>query len=376
MAVEAVAEAALRYVRMPIEVESPEEYGYARIRYNLSESSVADRKLSDLGLTIPDLTLLYTEHRGAQRLRELVAQDAPGLTADDVLVTNGAAGALFIIATALLSRDDHLVVIRPNYATNLETPRAIGCQISLIDLAFEEGFRVDLDRVAAAITPRTRIISITNPHNPTGVMLTADEQRQLADLAAARGCLLLVDETYRDLSFDGPLPLAASLGPHVISVSSLSKAYGVPGIRIGWLISSDPKLQELFLAAKEQISICGSVLDEFVAQAVMEQRGAILPPVLAEMRARLATISDWMATEDRLEWVRPSGGVVCFPRMTADPPGGVEAFYTRLLEDQGAYVGPGHWFEMPDRHFRLGYGWPTAEELADGLKAISAALRG
>lgn len=361
---------------MPIEVESPEEYGYARIRWNLSESSVADRKLSDLGIAFPDLTLLYTEHRGATRLRELIAADGPGLAPDDVLVTGGAAGALFIIATAMLSRDDHLVVIRPNYATNLETPRAIGCPISFVDLAFEEGFRVDVDRVAAAITPRTRLISVTNPHNPTGVMLGEAELRRLADLAAAHGARLLVDETYRDLSFAPPPPLAATLGPHVISVSSLSKAYGVPGIRIGWLITTDPALQTLFLAAKEQIAICGSVLDEHVAEAVLEKRGQILPPILAEMRARLALIEDWMADEQRLEWVKPSGGVVCFPRLRADPPGGLEAFYQRLLDEHGAYVGPGHWFEMPDRHFRLGYGWPTWEELQQGLKAISAALGG
>jgi aspartate/methionine/tyrosine aminotransferase len=361
---------------MPIEVESPEEYGYARIRYNLSESSIADRRLSDLGLTIPDMPLLYGEHRGRERLRELIAAEGEGLTAADVLVTTGAAGALFIIATALLAKDDHLVVIRPNYATNLETPRAIGCEVTHIDLAFEDGFRIDLDRVAAALTPRTKVISVTCPHNPTGVMLTEPELRALVDLAAKQGCRLLVDETYRDLSFDGPLPLAASLGPHVISVSSLSKAYGVPGIRTGWVITRDPALQELFLAAHEQINICGSVIDEWIAEQVMEKRAAMLAPTLTEMRRRLALVSDWMAGEELLEWVKPSGGVVCFPRMKAAPPGGADAFYRRLLESHGAYVGPGHWFEMPDAYFRLGYGWPTAAELEAGLEAISSALRG
>jgi aspartate/methionine/tyrosine aminotransferase len=361
---------------MPIEVESPEEYGYGRIRFNLSESSVADQRLSDLGLTIPDMPLLYGEHRGRERLRELIAAEGPGLSAADVLVTTGAAGALFIIATSLLTPDGHLVVIRPNYATNLETPRAIGCPTTHVDLAFEDGFRIDIDKVAAALTPATKIISVTCPHNPTGVMLSEAELRALADLAARQGCRLLVDETYRDLSFDGPLPPAASLGEHVISVSSLSKAYGVPGIRIGWLITRDPALQEIFLAASEQISICGSVMDEWVAEQVMENRAAILGPRLIEMRRRLARVADWIAGEDRLEWVQPSGGVVCFPRMTAEPPGGTAAFYRRLLEDHGAYVGPGHWFERPDSYFRLGYGWPTADELEGGLAAISAALRG
>jgi len=185
-----------------------------------------------------------------------------------------------------------------------------------------------------------------------------------------------VDETYRDLSYSAPPPLAASMGDHVISVSSLSKAYGVPGIRIGWMITADPALQEIFLAAKEQINISGSVIDEWIALQIMHTKSERLNVTLNEMRRRLALIGDWMAGEPLLEWVAPTGGVVCFPRMTTEPPGGVEAFYQRLLNDHGAYVGPGHWFEMPDTHFRIGYGWPTADDLAAGLEAISKALRG
>lgn len=366
----------MRYVRMPIEVESPEEYGYGAIRFNLSESSIADQSLGSLGLTIPNLTLLYGEHRGAERLRTLVVDGEASLTAADVLITGGAAGALFIIATALLGPDDHLVVVRPNYATNIETPRAIGCSIGFVDLKFEDGFALDFDRLAAAITPQTRLISVTCPHNPTGVMLSEADLRRLADLAAQRGCLLLVDETYRDLALTTRLPMAAGLGKHVISVASLSKAYGAPGIRVGWIVNTDPALQEVFLAAKEQISICGSVLNEWVGEQILERRETFLQTTLGEWRRRLDQIADWIASDDNLEWVRPSGGVVCFPRMRSDPPGGTDAFYRRLLQDHGAYVGPGHWFEMSDRHFRIGYGWPTTDELSGGLAAISAALRG
>ena len=361
----------MRYLRMPIEVESPEEYGYSNIRYNLSESSIRDQSLSDLGLTIPNLTLLYGEHRGSQRLRELIVAGHAGLTAADVLITGGAATALFIISTALLGAADHLVVVRPNYATNLETPRAIGCSITILDLRFEAGVRLDFAELAAAITPQTRLVSVTCPHNPSGVMFTGGELRELVALTAAKGCYLLVDETYRDLSYDGPLPLAASLGRHVISVASLSKAYGIPGIRIGWLITHDPKLQETFLAAKEQISICGSVADEWIAEQTLAKRAVLLQPTLTEMRKRRQLVSDWIQQEPLLEWVPPQGGVVCFPRMKADP----STFYRRLLESHGTYVGPGHWFEMPDTFFRLGYGWPTREELEAGLKAISQALR-
>lgn len=365
----------MRYVRMPIEVESPEEYGYGLIRYNLSESSVADRSLSSLGLVVPDLTLLYGAHRGGDELRRLIAAGGDGLSPDDVLVTTGAAGALFIIATALLGKDDHLVVVRPNYATNLETPRAIGCPVSIVDLEFDAGFTVDVGAIEQAMTPWTKLVSVTCPHNPTGTMMSETELRALVALTRKHGCLLLVDETYRDLSFDGPLPLAASLGEHVIGVSSLSKAYGVPGIRLGWIVCRDPRLQETFLAAKEQISICGSVVDEWIGEQILSRRATILEPTLAEMRRRKSLVADWMAGEDRLDWVPPAGGVVCFPRMREEPAGGTEAFYRRLLGEHGCYVGPGHWFERPDTFFRLGYGWPTAAELEGGLLAISAALR-
>lgn len=365
----------MRYARMPIEVESPEEYGYSRIRNNLSESSISDRKLSDFGVTVPDLTLLYNDHRGAPSLRDSIIADEPALRADDVLITAGAAGALFIVSTSLLSAGDHLVVVRPNYATNLETPRAIGCDISFVDLAFESAFRLDIGRIEAALRPSTRIISVTTPHNPTGVSLSAAELSRLADIAGRHGCRLVVDETYRDLSYGEPPPLAASLGPQVISVSSLSKAFGAPGLRLGWLVTSDPALQELFLAAKEQMSICGSVVHEWIAEKILARRTEVLAATLAEMRSRLQLVSRWMAGEPLLEWVPPTGGVICLPRMVSPPSGGFAAFYERLVAAHGTYVGPGHWFELSDRYFRLGYGWPSRAELQAGLEGISKALR-
>jgi aspartate/methionine/tyrosine aminotransferase len=205
-------------------------------------------------------------------------------------------------------------------------------------------------------------------------MLSEGQLRTLASIARDLGIKLLVDETYRDLSMDGMLPIAASLGKEVISVSSLSKAFGVPGIRLGWIITSDPGLQVLFLAAKEQISICGSVINEWIAEQILLKRAAILQPRLDEVRQRRQVVEDWISREPKLEWVRPGGGVVCFPRIrdTATDP---KMFYQRLAT-LGTYVGAGHWFEMPDRYFRLGFGWPSLQELEKGLEGISKALSG
>ncbi|RSL47489.1 hypothetical protein CEP54_013395 [Fusarium duplospermum] len=188
-------------------------------------------------------------------------------------------------------------------------------------------------------------------------------------------CHIVVGKILGQNAFGEKLPVAASLGDHVLSVSSLSKSFGIPGVRIGWLISTNKKLQETFLAAKEQISISGSVINEWIATQVLSRRQQILADTTDEMRVRLQIVESWIESEELLEWVKPTGGVVCFPRIKEEPKGGYAAFYDRLLTKHATYVGPGHWFELPDYFFRLGYGWPTREELEGGLKAISEALR-
>ena len=365
----------MRYRRMPIEVESPEEVGYGTIRCNLAESSIRDRRLGDLALEV-DLAacvLQYGDHRGHPAFRAALAAES-GCRPEEVLLTAGAAGALFLVHTTLLAPGDHLVVLRPNYATNLETPRAIGCEVSHLDLTFERGWRYTADDIAALLRPNTRLVSLTTPHNPTGVVLPPPELARIAELCARHGCRLLVDETYRDLSFAGAPPLATRLGEHVLSVASLSKAYGLPGLRLGWLLTRDAALATTFLAAKEQVMIGGPVLDEEIGWQVYRRRAELLPAIVAGARRGLATVAAWIAGEAALEWVAPEGGVVCFPRIRAAAGVDVERFHRTLTSEFATFVGPGHWFEQDRRHMRLGFGWPTEVELAEGLANVSRAL--
>ena len=364
----------MKYVRMAMEEESPEQFGYERIKYNLSESSVRDRSLRELGIDLEDLVLFYGEHEGHPGVREIVAATS-GVDEHEVLVTAGAAAALFIIATTLLGKDDHLVVLRPNYATNIETPRAIEADITYIDLSFDDGFAIDVDRIVAEITPRTKYVSVTLPHNPTGQMISEPDLRRLVAAVETAGCRLLVDETYREMTFGQPLPTAASLSSRAVSVSSLSKTYGIPGIRIGWLICRDPDLMHTLLSAKEQIGICGSVVDEEIAYQALRQREVWLPEIHARIATALGVVREWIAHEELMEWVEPRGGVVCFPRVRPDAGVDLDEFYRALTEEYGTYVGPGHWFEQPRGHMRVGFGWPTLDELRTGLAGISAALR-
>jgi aspartate/methionine/tyrosine aminotransferase len=361
---------------MPIEIESPEELGYDTIANNLSESSFSDRTLADYGIEVDvsGLLLQYGDHLGSPALREQVAADADALAPDDVIVTAGAAAALFAVATALLDTGDHALIATPNYATNLETPRAIGADLEALELRFEDGWRLDLDRLEGALRPDTRLVSVTYPHNPTGAMIDAATLDALVEIVERHGeAHLLVDETYRALAYGEPLAPVASLSERAIGISSMSKTYGLPGLRIGWLACRDRKLAETLLAAKEQIMICGATIDEEIAGRILAERERILPPIRAKVARHLGIVRDWIDSQDMFEWVEPAAGVVGFVRVRAEHEFDPDDFYARLLSEHGTYVGPGHWFGQDRRAFRLGFAWPETDELERGLAGLSAA---
>jgi aspartate/methionine/tyrosine aminotransferase len=367
------------YRRTPIEIESPEQLGYSTISNNLAESSFSDMCLADFGVEadLGRVLLAYGDHLGAERLRRMIVGDDDSLSPDHVLVTAGAASALFIIATSLLGPKAHVLICEPNYATNLETPRAIGADVETIELRFEDGWRLDIEKLASRLRRDTRLVSITYPHNPTGSMITRGELDALVALVEShQTARLLVDETYRDLAYGDPLPMAATLSPRVIAVSSMSKTYGLPGLRVGWLTCRDDRLMETFLAAKEQIFICGAVLEEELAARVLERRSVVLSLVRAKTQRHLAMVRDWIDGHELFEWVEPSAGVVCFPRVRREIEVDIDRFYRSLLEEHGTYVGPGRWFDQDPRFFRLGFAWPTEEELERGLEGLDLAAAG
>jgi aspartate/methionine/tyrosine aminotransferase len=369
----------MHWRRMPMEEESPEELGYDTILSNLAESSCTDLRFSDLWDTLDkkslnDAVLLYGDHRGHKGLRRIIAGDARA-EPDDVLVTMGAVMALFVVHTATLGPGEEIVVVRPNYATNLETPFALGADIRAIDVHFDDGYRLNVDDVARAVTKRTRLVSITTPHNPTGVSTPRADVERLIELTRDAGCLLLVDETYREMVDVGttPGPLWAHAAPHVVSVSSVSKTYGAPGLRTGWLVCTNKAVMKRFLAVKEQITLVGSILDEEITFQLLSQRHQRLPEILRRIAVGKRTVEMFVDGEPRLQWVRPDAGVVGFLRFAPQSRIDVNRFYAHLATTK-TMVGPGHWFSLPDTSFRLGWGWPSPGELAVGLRSITAAL--
>lgn len=361
------------YRRMPIEIEAPEGFGYENIDCNLSESSFTDQKLSGLGIHIDDLVLLYGDHMGKPALREQIGKHL-GFANEEVLITSGAATALFIIATSLLNKNDHLVVAKTNYATNIETPRAIGAEASYIKLNFEEGFNIDINQLEKQITSKTKLVSLTYPHNPTGVLINEDQLKAIVDLVERKGTYLLMDETYREMSFTKQLPVAATLSDRVISISSMSKSYGLPGIRIGWILSKNKALMEIFLAAKEQICITNSVVDEEIAFQYLKRKEELFAPVKQTILKNFGILKKFMDGQDLLEWVEPKGGCVCFPRIKKHIPVDTNKFHEILLNKYATYVGRGHWFEEDARYMRIGYSWDSSEKLQKGLNNILKAI--
>ncbi len=358
--------------RMALEVWF-DQYQY-EIDCDIGESAVKTLSVRDLGVDLDDVLLRYGYHKGKPELRASIARQYPGLSEDNVVVTTGASEANFAVVSALVDPGDHMIVEHPNYPSLYEVPRSLGCEVTLFCLRFEDGFKPDWEELRGLIRADTKLVSLTHPNNPTGSMITEAELREAVRLVEERGLFLLFDETYRHMaSGDALLPAAASLSDRVVSISSMSKCFGLPGIRTGWLATKNREILDRVLAIREQVSIANNALSEKIAQEVLQNSEPFLVKARDRIAQNLEVVAGWMDEQSDFEWVRPEAGVVCLPRMKSGKRVDPEALYRRLAEEYRTFVVPGRCFEMDERFFRIGFG-ADADEIRAGLANLNQAL--
>ncbi len=358
--------------RMELEIWF-DKYQYA-IDYDIGESAVKTLAIEDIDIDLEKVLLRYGYHTGHPSLRSVIAEHYPGLSADHVIVTTGASEANFVVVSALVKPGDHVVVEHPNYPSLYEVPRSLGCDVSLFTLKFENRFQPDLDELERMITPQTKLVSLTHPNNPTGSMISEEALRKVIELVESYDTFLLFDETYRHMgSGEKLLPPAASLSPMVISIASMSKCYGLPGIRTGWLATKSPFILDSAVAIREQLSISNNSLSEEIALSVLRRKDKFLTDARNRIESNRSLVADWMSEQSDFEWVCPDVGVVCFPRIKKDVDVVPEKLYRLLAEKYRTFVVPGRCFEMDERHFRIGFG-ADLEEIEIGLSNLNRAL--
>lgn len=347
------------------------------VRYDLAESTCPPLDLGDLAdpAELAGLALGYGTTYGGPDLRELIAASA-GVRAEQVLVTVGAIEAMFLLAQAVCAPGDRVLLATPCFPPARTVPEGLGAHVDTVALTFDDGYRLPLDRVADTLTPRTRLVSLASPQNPAGVRFTDDEVRALLAAVADRApeAVVLVDETYRESTYGTePVPRsAAAMSPRIVTCSSLSKAHGVPGLRIGWLTVTDADLYERLRQAKFHTTIACSTVDEFLATQALRHSTDILAARAKRLDEALTELLDW--TRDQpMEIVRPDGGALCCLRLPAGM--NTDAFHARLARS-GTRVARGSWFGEHDRVFRLGFGHLSAGDFTAALDRLACALTG
>lgn len=332
--------------------------------------ALADAETSELWR---DLRLGYTEAPGHPLLRAEIASLYESIDPGEVLVFSGAEEAIFILANVLLWPGDHALVAWPAYQSLHEVARAVGADVTLHELRAEDDWALDLDRLRAQVTPRTRLIVLNVPHNPTGAVPDPATFRAVSELAADAGATLLVDEVYRFLEREGPgrLPAGADLGAHGVSLGVMSKSFALAGLRIGWLATHDAALLDRAARFKDYTTICASAPAEILALVALRARDRVLARSRQIVDANLALLDGFFERNGKqVGWVRPRGGTVGFPELRAGVP--VDRFAQDLLDAEGVLIAPGSVFGHPGNHFRLGFG---RRDLPPALEGFERFLR-
>jgi aspartate/methionine/tyrosine aminotransferase len=353
-----------------------------KVQFDLAESGIHPMTTAELLALDPDpegrtrellsLPLIYSEARGTEELRGLLAGTYRGVTPEDVLVTTGAIEANYLLFQALLSPGDVVVAVYPAYQQLYTVPESIGCEVRRLELREEDGYRYDLDRLRALVDARTRLIVINTPHNPTGSVLTAAECAAIYALAEEHDAYILSDEAYRWLQLDEPLaPPMRDFGPRAISVGTLSKPFGLPGLRVGWMAAT-AEIAARCWAIRDYTSLSPNRLSDFLACRAIEQRAKIAERTNGISRLNRETLRGFIRERgDLLSWVEPRGGLLAMLRYHLDAPSYDVA--SRLADEASVMLAPGAAFGLENR-LRIGIG-THPEKFAAGLERFDAFLR-
>jgi len=324
------------------------------------------------------LHLGYTQTFGSPSLREAIAATYPGLSAQEILCFAGAEEGIYVCMRTLLEAGDHAIVMTPNYQAAETLPLAI-CEVTGVPLVESEDWALDVDAIQAALRPNTKLISINFPNNPTGAVPSRAAFGALVELCRTHGIWLFNDEVYRGLesSDEYRLPQVAEVYERGISLNVMSKAYGLPGLRIGWIACQDHALLARMERYKHYLSICNSAPSEVLAEIALKARDTLVARNRGLVVENLKRLDAFFAQFASLfEWKSPKGGCVAFPRYLGSD--GVEAFCQRLVEDAGVLLLPASIYrseltESPRDRFRIGFG---RANMPAGLQAMQAWLSG
>ena len=353
-----------------------------KARYHMTASDAESISVRDLlALATPEereefegMWLGYTETFGAADLRETIATTYDKRTAADVLCFAGASEGIFAANSVILDKDSHAIVVTPNYQSH-ETLPAVICEATGVPLDPNDGWSLDIDRVAAAVRPNTRLMTINFPHNPTGTILPLDRYMALIELCRKHGIYVLHDEIFNGLGPTGTqhLPFVADVYERGLSLNVMSKSYGLPGLRVGWIACEDADVIAKMERMKHYLSICNSGPSERLAKIALTYRKTLLARNCAIVDENLPKWDAFFARyPDLFEWHRPDGSCMAFPRYKG--PDGVEAFTRSLVEDSGVLLLPSTIYsselsDTPTDRFRLGFG---RKGLDEGLAAMDA----
>lgn len=340
----------------------------ARVKHNFGSSGIEAPDLQEAEIDA-DVAGFYRKHHGDSVGLEKTIAETYHVDNSSVLVTSSSSEALYLLHQVLLKEGDDVVAPSPNYPAELKLPEVVGAHLRTVPVRFEEKWQLSLDRVAEAVGKKTRLVSVTNSHNPTGIGLQKHALEQLVELTDENGSWLLVDEAFREYGFDRAAPTAATLGEHVISTGTMSKFYGLEDIRIGWILA-DSELVARLRSLKEWITSVNSRFGEYVAKQVLENHKWFVERARKFMTANLPSVKDFMNKCDTFRWVEPDAAPFCFPRLNSAEPS-IE-FCRRLMREDGILLDPGFYLDG-EGYVRLCF-TRSPEKVQAGLAALKKVL--